>query len=57
VKSYLAEAADKYRNLSQRVAEPLEEPLQAVANNIENPDAEIEAAGDEILESCPSLSQ
>ncbi|MGM0929234.1 MAG: hypothetical protein ACQEXN_05960 [Actinomycetota bacterium] len=57
VKSYLAEAADKYRSLSERVAEPLEAPLQAVSDNIENPDAENEAAGDQILEICPSLSQ
>ena len=57
VKSYLAEAADKYRNLSERVAEPLEAPLRAVSDNIENPDAENEAAGDQILEICPSLSQ
>jgi len=58
VKSYLAEAADKYRDLSKRVAEPLQAPLQAVSDNIENPDAEIDAAvGDQILELCPSLSQ
>jgi hypothetical protein len=57
VKSYLAEAADKYRNLSERVAEPLEAPLQAVSDNVENPEAENEAAGEQILELCPSLSQ
>ena len=57
VKSYLAEAADEYRHLSERVAEPLEAPLQAVSDNIENPDADNEAASDQILEICPSLSQ
>ena len=57
VKSFLAEAAEKYRDLSERVAEPLEEPLQAVSDNIENPEAEVKAAGDQILEMCPSLTQ